>query len=168
MVSVTARAQDNAASAALGEFKDCDACPRMMLLPAGEFIMGSSPSDQQAEAQHRVTITRRFGIGKFEITFDEWDACVAEGGCRGYRPADSGWGRGKRPVINVSWLDAKAYVDWLSRKTRKSYRLLSEAEWEYAARAGTTSRFSFGDALSPREANFDGSTDGSGPSEVNR
>src|SRR5262249_32283427 len=78
-----------------------------------------------------------FAVGAFAVTFDEWDACVADGGCDAYRPSDQGWGRGRRPVINVSWHDAQTYVEWLSRKTGKTYRLLSEAEREYAARAGT-------------------------------
>jgi formylglycine-generating enzyme required for sulfatase activity len=153
---------------ALTEFADCAGCPQMVVIPAGEFTMGSPPSEQGAETQHRVTIATPFAVSKFEITFDEWDVCVAEGGCGGHRPDHQGWGRGRRPVISVSWNDAKAYVDWLSRKTGKTYRLLSEAEWEYAARAGTTTMFSFGDAISPREANFDGSVDGSGPSDLNR
>src|ERR1043166_8344409 len=152
--------------APLSEFQDCAVCPRMVVIPAGEFMMGSPPSEQQAETQHRVTIAKPFAVGKFEVTFDEWDACVAEGGC--FRKGDGGWGRGRRPVIDITWSDAKAYADWLSRKTGKAYRLLTEAEWEYAARAGTTSRFAFGDTLSPAQANFDGSSDGSGPSEENR
>ena len=77
-------------------------------------------------------------MGKYEVTFDEWDACAAGGGCNGYRPGDRGWGRGRRPVIYVSWLNALKYVHWLSRKARQKYRLLTEAEWEYTARAGTT------------------------------
>jgi len=121
-----------------------------------------------AATQHRITIETPFAVSKFEITFDEWDDCVNEGGCGGYRPSDESWGRAKRPVMNISWTDAKAYVSWLSHKTGKPYRLLSESEWEYAARAGTTTTFSFGDTLSPMEANYDSSTDGSGPSEVNR
>jgi formylglycine-generating enzyme required for sulfatase activity len=155
---------------ALTEFEDCADCPRMTVVPAGEFTMGSPPSEpyRGAEAQHRVTIAAPFAVGKFEITFDEWDACAEGGGCRGYRPDDSGWGRGKRPVINVSWEDAKAYVDWLGRKTGKPYRLLSEAEWEYAARAGATTSFSHGDTISPGQANYDGSPDGAGPSDANR
>lgn len=140
----------------------------MVVIPAGEFTMGSPASVQGAEAQHRVTIASPFAVSKFEITFEEWDACLNEGGCRGYRPDDEGWGRGKRPVMNVSWEDAKAYSAWLSRKTGQPYRLLSESEWEYAARAGTTTMFSGGDALTPRQANYDGSADGTGPSDQNR
>jgi formylglycine-generating enzyme required for sulfatase activity len=103
------------------------------------------------------------------VTFAEWDACVAAGGCNGHRPGDRGWGRGNRPVINVSWNDAKAYVAWLSRKTGKTYRLLSEAEWEYAARAGTTTPFSTGQTITTDQANFDGnSTYGGGRKGVFR
>jgi formylglycine-generating enzyme required for sulfatase activity len=154
--------------AAIAEFRDCAECPQMVVIPAGEFTMGAPPAEQSAATQHRVTIERPFAVSKFEITFDEWDACANDGGCGGYRPGDEGWGRGKRPVTNISWVDAKEYVRWLSRKTGKPYRLLSESEWEYAARAGTATTFSVGDTLSPREANYDASTDGSGPSEVNR
>jgi formylglycine-generating enzyme required for sulfatase activity len=150
------------------EFQDCAVCPRMVVIPAGEFTMGSPPSELQAEAQHRVTIARPFAVGRFAVTFDQWDACVRAGGCDGYRPEDQGWGRGNRPAINISWDNAKAYVRWLSAEAGKPYRLLSEAEWEYAARAGTTTRFSSGDTISPRIANYDGSGDGSGPSETNR
>jgi formylglycine-generating enzyme required for sulfatase activity len=153
---------------ALATFKDCGDCPQMMVIPAGEFTMGSPPSEQQAEAQHRVTIAAPFAVSKFEITFAQWDACVKAGGCDGYRPEDQGWGRGKRPVVNLSWVNAKDYTAWLSAKTGKPYRLLSESEWEYAARGGTATRFSFGDTISPKQANFDGSTDGTGPSAVNR
>jgi len=152
----------------LTEFKDCADCPRMVVIPAGEFTMGSSPSELGAEAQHRVTIAAPFAVSKFEITFEEWDACVMEGGCGGYRPNDEGWGRGERPVINISWEDCQSYANWLSKKTGKPYRLLSESEWEYAARAGTTTPFPDGDSISPNEANYDGSVDGSGPSDVNR
>ena len=150
------------------EFKDCVECPQMIVIPAGEFTMGSPPSEQNAEAQHRVRIVNPFAVSKFEITFEEWDACVSDGGCEAFRPTDEGWGRGKRPVIHMSWVTAKAYVNWLSRKTGKTYRLLSEAEWEYAARAGTATRFSLGDDILPSQANFDGSTDGAGPSDINR
>jgi formylglycine-generating enzyme required for sulfatase activity len=102
------------------------------------------------------------------VTFAEWDACVREGGCS-YRPNDQGWGRGDRPVINVSWDDAQQYIQWLSRKTGHEYRLPSEAEWEYAARAGTATPFHFGRTISPSQANYDGNyTYGSGPKGVYR
>jgi formylglycine-generating enzyme required for sulfatase activity len=153
---------------AVTEFKDCANCPHMMIIPAGEFTMGSPPAEQQAEAQHRVTIATPFAVSKFEITFDDWNACVSDGGCDNIRPNDEGWGRGRHPVIHMSFDTANIYVTWLSRKTGKPYRLLTEAEWEYAARAGTTTTFAFGDTLSPNSANYNASTDGSGPSEENR
>jgi formylglycine-generating enzyme required for sulfatase activity len=131
----------------------------MVVVPAGSFLMGS-PEDEAARSdnegpQHRVTIAEPFAIGVYEVTFDEWDACVADGGCNGYRPDDADWGRGRRPVIYVSWDDAQAYVDWLSNRTREEYRLPSEAEWEYAARAGTTTRYWSGDEVVAVYANFD-------------
>jgi formylglycine-generating enzyme required for sulfatase activity len=120
-------------------------------------MMGSPPGEadryNDEGPQHKVTIARPFAVGKFEVTFAEWDACVAAGGCQ-HRPGDQGWGRGRRPVINVTWHDAKEYVAWLSRKTGKSYRLLSEAEWEYVARAGTTTRYAFGDIIGKSQAQF--------------
>ena len=103
--------------------------------PASEEGRFSCPNEGPV---HRVTIGQAFAVGVYEVTFAEWDACVNGGGCNGYRPADEGWGREQRPVISVSWEDAQAYVQWVSEKTGKPYRLLSEAEWEYMARAGTT------------------------------
>jgi formylglycine-generating enzyme required for sulfatase activity len=155
---------------AISTFRDCVRCPEMVVIPAGEFTMGSPVSEpfRGAETQHRVTITAPFAVSKFEITFEQWGACVKDGGCDSYRPDDQHWGRGKRPVIDISWENAKAYVNWLSRKTGKPYRLLSEAEWEYAARAGTTTAYSTGSTISPSQANYDGSGDGSGPSAANR
>jgi formylglycine-generating enzyme required for sulfatase activity len=98
----------------------------------------------------------KFAIGKFAVTFDEWDACVTDGGCGGYQPLDNGWGRGKRPVINVSWDNAQAYIQWLSRKTGKNYRLPSEEEWEIAARAGTATDYYWGNDVGRNNANCDG------------
>ena len=143
---------------ALAEFSDCRNCPRMVVVPAGEFTMGAPPEELGDERRHRVTIAKPLAVGKFSTTFAEWDACVKGGGCNGYRPDDQGWGRGKRPVIDVSWEDAQAYAAWLARKTGKPYRLLSESEWEYAARAGTTTAYAFGASISPSQANFDVST----------
>ena len=139
------------------EFKDCDDCPVMVEIPAGTFFMGVPPERRGAyQGPHEVTIPIPFAVGKFEVTFDEWDACVSAGGCNGYRPHDSGWGRGNRPVKRVSWDDAKGYVSWISRKTGETYRLLSEAEWEYAARAGTTTLYSWGDDIGSNRANCGG------------
>ena len=137
----------------------CSFCPTLVVAPAGEFSMGS-PADEpnrypgQREAQMPVKIERPFAVGKYAITFDEWDACVADGGCNGYRPLDHGLGRGQRPVVNVNWRDATGFVGWLSQKTGKSYRLLSESEREYVARAGTTAPYWWGTAASPTQANF--------------
>ena len=133
-------------------FRDCKECPEMVVVPAGWFMKGSDKYSSESPP-HRVTIPKPFAVGKYEVTFSEWDACVHGGGCGGYQPSDAGWGRGRRPVINVSWRDAKAYVRWLSGKTGKQYRLLSESEWEYVARAGTTTQYSWGDFIGPNLAN---------------
>ena len=129
-------------------FRDCPDCPEMVVMPAGQFTMGSrreAGRNRDEGPVHLVTIGAPFAIGSNEVTFAEWDACVADGGCAGYRPSDEGWGRGARPVINVSWEDADQYVGWLSGKTALKYRLPSEAEWEYAARAGTATARYWGD-----------------------
>jgi formylglycine-generating enzyme required for sulfatase activity len=140
-------------------FKDCPACPEMVVVPAGSFTMGSPASEPERsvnEDQVRVSIPAPFAVGKFAVTFDEWDGCVADSGCNGYRPNDFRGGRGKRPVIGVNWDDAKAYAAWVSRKTGKTYRLLSEAEREYVTRAGTTTPFWWGSSITPKQANYDG------------
>ena len=141
-------------------FQECTNCPQMVVVPAGSFSMGSPDSETGRNTdegpQHTVTFAKPFAVGKFMVSFDEWDACVADGGCNAYKPDDSGWGRGRQPVINVSSADAKAYIDWLSKKTGKTYRLLSEAEYEYVARAGTSTPFWWGSAISTSQANYDG------------
>ena len=148
-------------------FRDCAECPEMVVVSGGSYEMGS-PGDEAERStnegpQHRVRIPGPFAVGRYEVTFVEWDACVARGGCNGYRPDDRGWGRGRRPVMNVSWEDAKSYVEWLSGETGKGYRLLGESEWEYVARAGTTGPFHFGGTISTDQANYDGNhTYGSG------
>jgi formylglycine-generating enzyme required for sulfatase activity len=138
-------------------FRDCQECPEMVFIAAGSFTMGSSESETERDSnegpEHQVIISRPFAAGRYEITFDEWESCLKERGCN-HDPNDQGWGRGKRPVVNVSWSDAKEYVAWLSRKTGKGYRLLSEAEWEYVARAGTTTAFNTGVSISIGQGNF--------------
>ena len=143
----------------------------MVTVPAGEFLMGSPESENgrgnDEGPQHRVEFKQPFAAGKYEVTFAEWDACVAERGCR-HSPSDEKWGRGKRPVINVSWDDAMEYVAWLSKKTGKPYRLLTEAEWEYAARGVTRVSdphppFATGPTINYKQANYDANfTYGSG------
>ena len=140
-------------------FRDCAACPELVLVPAGSYRMGSPATEtgRHADEQQRsVTIAAPFAVGIHEVTFAEWDACVAGGGCGGHRPDDGGWGRGRRPVVNVSWDDAQEYVAWLSAETGADYRLLTEAEWEYAARAGTTTPFHTGATIATDQANYDG------------
>jgi formylglycine-generating enzyme required for sulfatase activity len=145
-----------------GSFRECAKdCPEMVVVPAGEFMMGSPPDERgrydNEGPQHRVTIKRPFAVSKYEVTFADWDACVSVGGCpQGGRADDSGWGRGNRPVINVSWDDAKIYAAWLSMMTGKAYRLLTEAEYEYAARAGTTTAYPWGDEIGENNANCSG------------
>lgn len=173
-------------------FRDCaDICPAMVVVPAGSFMMGSLMSEQGSQLneipRHSVTIGRAFAVGRYEVTYDEWNACVRERACPGatndqtggqgryemtddeaYACAamgicpsvtpgyDEGWGQGRRPVVNVSWHEANLYVRWLSGKTGHRYRLLSEAEWEYAARAGTTTAYGTGrNTIGRDDAKFD-------------
>jgi formylglycine-generating enzyme required for sulfatase activity len=134
--------------------EDCPTgCPAMVVLPAGKFMMGSAEDDPDRRASerpmHEVTV-RRFAVSKFEITFENWDACVSAAACP---RAPDGWGRGSMPVVNVSWRKAKRYTAWLSKVTGKDYRLLSEAEWEYAARSGARTSYAWGDTIGTGNAN---------------
>jgi formylglycine-generating enzyme required for sulfatase activity len=132
--------------------RDCEQCPELVIVPSGSFAMGATNSFPFEGPVHHVSIAKPFYLGRREVTFDEWDACVAEGGCQ-YRPDDRGRGRGRRPVTDVDWEDAKIYVAWLSRKTGHTYRLPTESEWEYAARAGTTTAYPWGQAVDVDRAN---------------
>jgi len=141
-------------------FRECEKdCPEMVLIPAGSFMMGSPESETGRLAhegpQHEVTIAKPFAVSKFEVTWDEWDACAKYHGCPQDIP-DSAWGHRKRPVINVTWEQVHQYVTWLSKMTGKSYRLLTEAEWEYSARAGTNTAYSWGDEIGEGNANCSG------------
>jgi formylglycine-generating enzyme required for sulfatase activity len=131
-------------------------CPEMVALPAGEFLMGSPETEagrnKNEGPQHRVTIGYRVALGRYPVTFAEYDHfCAAT---ERKNPGDAGAGRGKRPVVNVTWRNAASYCEWLAKETGQPYRLPSEAEWEYACRAGTTTRYSCGDEITERNANI--------------
>lgn len=132
----------------------------MVVINPGAGKLGSPEFEKKRSRfenpQRDTLINYRFEVSKYEITFDDWDKCVKAGGCSGYKPDDKGWGRGKRPVINVSYKDAQNFISWLNGKTGETYRLLSEAEWEYVARAGQDAPFGNGYDLSAKMANFDG------------
>lgn len=125
----------------------------MVTLPGGEFKRGdlSGSGTNNEKPVHTVTV-KPFRLSKYEVTFALWDACVADGGCAEFRPDDSGWGRGNRPVINVSWEDAHTFIDWLNGKTGGNYRLPTESEWEFAARAGNATEYSWGDDIGMNQA----------------
>ena len=143
-------------------FRDCRECPEMVVLPPGTFVMGSPETEAGRQGNegpaHAVTIERPFAMGIYEVTFGEWDACVEAGGCAGYRPKrrffGRNWGGPGHPVMRVGWDDVTPYLAWLSMETGKRYRLPSEAEWEYAARGGTTTRYYTGDSVTQEEANY--------------
>ena len=128
--------------------------PEMVVVPAGSFEMGCVSGEACYEDEmpvHAVTIARPFAVSKYEITFEDYDRFTGPDGVD-----DEGWGRGRRPVVNVSWEDAKEYTAWLSSQTGQAYRLLTEAEWEYAARAGSTTQFAWGSHIGEERANCGG------------
>lgn len=154
------------------EFRDCEDCPTMVVLPAGEYYIGS-PEDEEGRGENEgpqklIKIGQEFAVGKFEITWNEWESCIADAVCTDHKragmggPVDEGMGRGNRPVINVGWDDAQSYVTWLSQKTGQRYRLLTEAEWEFAARAGTSGPYFF-DPKNEQFCNYANSADETDP-----
>ena len=152
MLAAMQRAERGERDPVSGEgIRDCATCPELVVVPSGSFMMGSPSSEEGWQKNeglvHRVTIAAPFAVGVYEVTFSEWDACRRSGGC-GHNPGDAGWGRGNRPVVNVSWNDAQAYIRWLSGRTGGEYRLLSESEWEYAARGGTVTARYWGESAS--------------------
>lgn len=120
-------------------FSDCQNCPEMVVVPAGQFLMGSKPGEEgyryDEGPAHRVVFAKAFAVSKYEVSNENWRACIRDGGCRAAQLA-SFLARPEMPATRLSWYDAKGYVDWLSEKTGKIYRLPSEAEWEYVVRAG--------------------------------
>ena len=133
-------------------FQDCTDCPQMVVIPPGQFTMGSEKNRSEEKPAHRVDIADPFAIGVFEVSYQEWSVCVREGGCR-HDPGAGSSNDPKAPVSNISWDDAQSYVRWLSQKTGEEYRLPSEAEWEYAARGGTETIYWWGDDAGANRAN---------------
>jgi formylglycine-generating enzyme required for sulfatase activity len=139
-------------------FRECAKdCPEMVVVPAGTFTMGSPAGEQDryvSSPQHEITIAEPFAVSEFDVTFADWDACVSVGGCP--EVGDSGMGRGTTPAVNISWDEGLQYVTWLSKMTGQPYRLLTEAEWEYAARAGSTTAYYWGDEIGKGNADCNG------------
>jgi formylglycine-generating enzyme required for sulfatase activity len=131
-------------------FRDCADCPEMVALPGGTFAMGSDKVGADAKPVHLVSV-KPFAISRYEVTWDDWGVCMKAGACR--EPDDHEWGRGRRPIINISWDEAVAYTQWLSEKTGVRYRLPTEAEFEYAARGGTFTEYWWGDDIGANMAN---------------
>jgi formylglycine-generating enzyme required for sulfatase activity len=140
-------AQAPAAAATGAELKDCAACPPLISLPAGQFTMGSNSSDPSERPAHKVSLANPFAIGKYEVTAGQWNACADARACQRSTQAN------EAPVRDVSWDDVQQYLKWLSTASGKPYRLPTEAEWEYAARGGTTTAYWWGDKLVPGKAN---------------
>lgn len=136
-------------------FRDCDLCPELVVIPSGSFLMGSERGKRREKPVHKVTIAKPFAVGRYEVTFAEFDACTAAGACS-KKIFDRDWGRGRRPVMNVLYTDIQEYLTWLNKITGKRYRLPTEAEWEYAARADSDTEYSWGDEMIKGEANCRG------------
>jgi formylglycine-generating enzyme required for sulfatase activity len=141
----SARPTVTTAATGARSIKDCAACPELIALPAGSFMMGSNSDDPAERPVHHVSIGQPFAIGKFEVTVEQWNACVDASACQ--RADIEGNNSKSAPVRNVSWDDAQVYVKWLAKMTGKNYRLPTEAEWEYAARAGTSTQYWWGNEM---------------------
>jgi formylglycine-generating enzyme required for sulfatase activity len=146
-----APASPAAAGAALGELNDCTACPAMVSIAPGSFTMGSNTSDPSEKPAHRVTLGNGFAIGKYEVSVEQWNACADAGACAHLAQASNA--NAKAPVRDLSWDDAQQYLKWLGTVSGKTYRLPTEAEWEYAARGGTATRYWWGDQFATGKAN---------------
>ncbi|NKB43774.1 MAG: SUMF1/EgtB/PvdO family nonheme iron enzyme [Alphaproteobacteria bacterium] len=151
-ISSLASCQDASVFEAGVSFKDCPDCPTMITLPAGRFIMGADDQRETYGPAHDHVLSKPFAIAVTETTFTQYEACIADGGCPGDK-SDHGWGRERQPVINVSWQDAVDYTAWLSRQTSAKYRLPTEIEWDYAVRAGSVTRYPWGDGVGKGNAN---------------
>jgi formylglycine-generating enzyme required for sulfatase activity len=160
-------------------FKECDLCPEMVVVPKGSYVMGTPANEPERDVgegpQHRVTIAKAFAVGRFAITGDEWEACVADHACDPRFARKPGPGEGRLPAPGLSFDAAKAYLAWISKKAGRTYRLPSESEREYFTRAGTTTPFWFGKVISPQNASYRASmsynngprgVDGKGPVPV--
>ncbi len=147
-----------ASAKAQQRFQDCEMCPQMVEIPAGNFLMGSPPQESERSEDEgpirEVTIPHRFAVAMYEVTVEQWNVCTGSGACT-HQPSKVGGRHKQDPVLHVSWYDAQQFVQWLSAETGKPYRLLTEAEWEYVARAGTTTPFHNGETLTGTDANFD-------------
>lgn len=141
--------QTDASAAAGQRIQDCELCPKLVVVPAGERMMGSDEGRPEERPRHRVVFSKPFAIGIYEVSVGEWDACLREGACRVSPESGSD---PKLPMSNLSWDDTRQYLDWLKGRTGKPYRLPSEAEWEYAAGAGTSTRFWWGDSVGRNKA----------------
>jgi formylglycine-generating enzyme required for sulfatase activity len=134
--------------------RDCENCPEMVVLEPGSFIMGDNHGDRSEKPAHRVKISAPYAIGKYEVTVSQWNACVQAEACKAV--TSTAGSPDKSPARDISWTDTQRYVHWLSKQTGENYRLPTEAEWEYAARAGTDSRYWWGEKIQAGKANCRG------------
>jgi formylglycine-generating enzyme required for sulfatase activity len=134
--------------------RDCENCPEMVILQPGSFTMGDNHGDRSERPAHRVTISRPYAIGKYEVTLAQWNACVQAEACKAVTSTTGS--PDKSPTRDISWADTQRFVRWLSKQTGQNYRLPTEAEWEYAARAGTSSRYWWGEKMRAGMANCKG------------